>query len=61
MPDNMNPDTNYPEDAFRYAVRDILGLSWDTRDVAIVAELRRLKKVDERATATWRADEGLHP
>jgi len=43
----LNPDTGEREDRFRYLVRDALGLSWDTRDAAIFAELRRLKALDK--------------
>ncbi len=39
-----NPDTGAPEDPFRAQVRDALGLDWSTRDAAIFAELKRLKK-----------------
>lgn len=39
-----NPDTDRPEDPFRTKVRDILGLSWDTRDDKIFDTLRELKK-----------------
>lgn len=38
-----NPDTDRPEDPFRTKVRDILGLSWDTRDDKIFDKLRELK------------------
>lgn len=43
-----NPDTDARESRFRYLVRDALGLSWDTRDGAILAELKRLKVLDAR-------------
>ena len=46
-PITINPDTGEQESEFRGQVRDVLNLSWDTRDEAILAELRRLKKSDE--------------
>lgn len=42
---------DFEESKLREAIRDILGLSWDTRDEAILAELRRLRAVDAARTA----------
>jgi hypothetical protein len=43
----VNPDTNQPEDSFRYRVRDVLLLSWDIRDDAIIKEVERLKRIEK--------------
>jgi hypothetical protein len=57
MPDDTiatrprNPDTDTSEDRFRYRVRDVLRLSWDTRDEAIFSELHRLKGIEARVKA----------
>lgn len=42
---------NFEESKLREAIRDILGLRWDTRDEAILDELRRLRAVDAARTA----------
>lgn len=42
---------NFEESKLRESIRDILGLSWDTRDEAILDELRRLRAVDAARTA----------
>lgn len=38
-----NPETLTREDPFRTYVRDLLGLSWDTRDDKIFDEIKRLR------------------
>lgn len=43
----INPDTGSPETEFREQVREALGLTWDVRDAAIIAELKRLKSLDD--------------
>jgi hypothetical protein len=58
MPSNRMPSTQESaacvgETAFRSRVRDILDLSWATRDDEILAEVKRLKDQDGQ-----RAEEG---
>lgn len=49
LPQSIHPDTGQVEPRFRWLIRDLLDLSWDTRDEAIFAEIRRLKKLEREA------------
>lgn len=46
---------DYQESGLRTAIRDILDLSWDTRDETILAELRRLKALLDEARLSRKA------
>lgn len=55
-PSDYDPNTRYTpagtvETDFREAVRDVLGLDWSTRTDQILDELRRLKALEQTATA----------
>lgn len=41
-----NPDSGRSEDPFRERVREVLNMTWDARDAAIFAELKRLVEQD---------------